>query len=181
METKVVVTGAEASFKCSFCHVPVTARIFPRLTIEPPADPLTSAAGGGEATCQFYPGLKAEVICDECGCFMSQKASITWGEKILCMPCLHTLRETKADTNYRASLKIWDNRALALLAFLPFTLFTAPIALFVLFRYRNEPRGWIPRSSFRWWLALFLTGVILLGWITLIAIWITLMAREATD
>ena len=171
---------SDANFECQFCRCRLNFRVFPRLTKELASEKKSEIASADDATCQFYPDLKAEVVCDECGSFMSTKASVNWAERLLCMPCLHTLREKKADTGYRAHLKIWDNRALGMLALLPITLFTAPVALFLLIRFRNEPKGWVPRTSFRWWLAMFFAIVTMLAWVALIVIWIAMVAREIT-
>lgn len=177
MENEVEAVGVGET-NCQFCRAPISFRIFPRLTKAPPKKLQPHPAEGGDATCQFYPELKAEVICDECGCFMSEKASVNWDGKTFCLPCLHNLREQKADTNYRASLKIWDNRALGLLAMLPLTLFTGPIALFVLLRFRKEPVGWVPRGRFRWWLALVFSIIVLSGWTALVIVWVAMLTRE---
>ena len=163
---------------CPYCRARVSLRIFPRFDKEPPPEEASGLANGDEATCHFYPDLKAEVVCDECGCFLSRRASIRWGSQQLCLPCLHTLREEKAGTGYRAQLKVWDNRALALLALLPVSLFTVPVAIFWLIRYRKEPVSWVPRSAFRWWLAMISSILILTGWIALIVVWIAMIVRE---
>lgn len=137
---------------CQFCKKPMSILTFPRFTRPHDTyDPGLTAAEG-EATCQFFPQLKAEVICDECGCFMSQKATVDWGGNKLCLPCLHNLRENKADVNYRSELPSWDNRGLALCI-------TGPVALVILLKHKNAINSWIPRSSFRWWLAMVLSIV----------------------
>lgn len=178
LASQVQGKGPVLDFHCGFCRVPVTARTFPCLSKGSAPVPRGIPAAEGDATCQFFPEVKAEVICDECGCFMSQKAAAEWGDKTLCLPCLHRLREEKSDTEFRADLKIWDNRALGLLALLPLTLFTAPAALFILVKFRKEPKSWIPRSSLRWWIALALTVTVLLGWTALVVIWIAMLTRE---
>ena len=109
---------------------------------------------------------------------MSRKASVKWGEQRLCMPCLYLLREKKGDPEYSPGLKIWDNRALGLLTLLPLTIFTGPAALFVLFRFRRNPKSWVPRSSFRWWLSLTLTLIVLMGWTALVVVWVAMLTRE---
>ena len=50
----------------------------------------------------------------------------------------------------------------ALLA--PVSLFTAPIALVLLFRHRGKPEGFVPRSNLIWWLALILAVSVAVGW-----------------
>lgn len=171
--------------ECPSCRKKPTVRVFPRLFVPEESKPaFGELSTDGDATCSFYPELKAEHVCEECGCFMSEKASISWGGKSLCLPCLHSLREKKGKDEFRASLKLYDNTALGLvvpfLAFFPLafiTLFTAPAALYYLIRYRKSSLGLVPRGPFRWWLALFFAIVVNGAWIFLIISWIGLIAN----
>ena len=176
----VTESGGRMEENCPVCHANHKLFVFPRLFREP-ADNLDSSpelSMPGDATCHFYPELKAELVCDECGCFMSKKASIDWGEKNLCMPCLHSLREQKQDLDFQATTKVYDNRALALVTWMaPFTLFTAPLALFILIRHRKASLGFIPRSKYRWWVAMILAILWIIAWITALVAWIALIVR----
>jgi uncharacterized paraquat-inducible protein A len=189
----------EAAIICPKCHVPVPAEgdqmaeercpacravlsieTFPRLRA---GNAGLLANGGkhaaeGEAVCHFFPELQAETICDECGCFLSLKAAVDWNGRNVCLPCLHQLRESKADDDFLAKRTIYDNVALGLVTWLaPVSLITAPLALYYLLRYRKAPRGIVPRGSFRWWLAFVLSVGLLGGWIFLFVIWIAMFVR----
>lgn len=160
---------------CPFCDSSLYARVYPRLRKQSGgrANPAAALSGDGDAVCRFYPELKAETVCDECGCFLSQKAAVSWGGRDLCMPCLHVLRETKGKDEFLAKRTLYDNTALGLILFLsPLSLFTAPIALYYLIRYRNSSRGIVPRTKFRWWLALILSVGFALAWLFLLVLWI---------
>jgi hypothetical protein len=169
-----------AEERCPSCRTVLSIQAFPRLGA---ADSGKRAVDGkhaaeGEAVCNFYPELQAETICDECGCFLSLKAAVDWNGRNVCLPCLHKLRESKADDDFLAKRTIYDNVALGLVTWLaPFSLITAPLALYYLFRYRKAPRGIVPRSSFRWWLALVLSIGLLGGWVFLFVIWIAMIVR----
>ncbi len=169
---------------CPVCSTKLRFFLFPRLFREPSdaAAKQSTPSTSGDATCQFYPELMAELVCDECGCFMSKKASVNWGDRDLCLPCLHSLRELQQSADFQAKTNIYDNRALALVTWLaPVTLFTAPLALFILIRHRKAGTGFIPRSKARWWLALILSILWIILWITLLVIWISLIVREFTS
>lgn len=176
-------TGA-AEMTCRHCHASLTLEVFPRLTSAEPASGQKQKelrAQEGEAVCQFYPELQAETVCDECGCFLSRKAAVQWSGRDLCMPCLHHLRENKAENEFSARRRLVDNVGLALILFLlPLTLFTGPFAIFYLIRHRNAPGSLVPRGKFRWWLALSFAIASTLGWLFLIVVWIATIIRAVT-
>ncbi|MFK5921324.1 MAG: hypothetical protein QM496_04050 [Verrucomicrobiota bacterium] len=163
---------------CPACRASLFIKSYARLRADPDSlreSPISVQAlsGEGDAVCRFYPDLKAEAVCDECGCFLSKKAALSWGGRDLCMPCLHTLREGKGKDEFLAKRVLYDNSALALILFLsPFSLFTAPMALYYLIRYRKSSRGIVPRSAFRWWLAMILSIAFSLGWLALLVLWV---------
>lgn len=165
----------------------MTRVAFPRL--EHPTDPASRiiasgrTASEGEAVCRFYPDLQAETICDECGCFLSLKAAVQWGGRSFCMPCLHQLREGgKGGDDFSSRRSNPDHVALALVLFLlPLSFFSGPYALFHLLRHRDAPRSIVPRSRFRWWLALTLSVAATAGWLFLIVYWIALIVRSTTS
>ncbi|MDF1850207.1 MAG: hypothetical protein P1U85_05180 [Verrucomicrobiales bacterium] len=165
--------------KCPICQAQVWIRSFPRLYRAPVPRESAVLADDSKARCSFYPELEAEKVCDECGCFLSEKASVRWGDQDFCLPCLHRLREEKKTTQFLARAKRFDNRALALVTlFAPFTLFTAPIALILLWKHRKEPQGFERKSAWRWWLALFLSIAWLVGWLILGIVWASLILED---
>jgi len=161
---------------CPSCRAPVYARAYPLLRAGSDAGAHSgkgSISGEGDAVCRFYPEQKAETVCDECGCFLSEKAAVSWGGRNFCLPCLHSLREKKGQDEFLARRTLYDNTALGLILFLsPLSLFTAPVALYYLIRYRNSSRGIVPRGKFRWWAALILAFGFALGWLFLLILWI---------
>ncbi len=180
-------TSVEVSFseiveqQCPVCLIRLERHVYPRLFHEPESNAGSQGmvSVSGDATCHFYPELKAELVCDECGCLMSRKASVDWGGRDLCMPCLHNLRENKQSADFQAKTKLYDNRALALVTWLaPVSLFTAPIAFFLLLKNRKANRGFVPRGPFRWWLALLLSIAWMALWGFLLVTWISLLVRE---
>ncbi len=81
--------------------------------------------------------------------------------------------------NFVGRAQLYDNRALALVTWLaPLTLFTAPIALFLLLRHRRESAAFVPRSHARWWIAMGLSVTWLLVWLTAIVVWVSLILDD---
>lgn len=162
--------------KCPVCQREVRVTIFPRLFREFKSGDEGTLAGEGEASCSFFPALRAEKVCDACGCFMSAKAAVSWGGREICLPCLHRLREIEKDPGYLGRTRLQANRALALVTWLaPFSLFTAPLALYLLLRYRGAPGGFVPRGETVWWVAFVLSVVWLITWLVFIVVWISLL------
>jgi hypothetical protein len=148
----------------------VETTFFPRLHSQPSA-PLSPPALDGGAVCAFFPSLRAVKVCDECGCLLSEKASVSWSGGDYCLPCLHRLREERREGSFIARTSLHDHRALALVTLLaPFTLFTAPLALFILLRYRKDRASFSPRSRVRWHLAMVLSLLWIGLWTALLAV-----------
>ena len=163
---------------CPVCGAEVSLSVYPRLFRAVSQGSVSQRSEGDDAICTFYPDLKAENICDACGSFMSERATIHWSEKKYCLPCLHRLREEEPSSDFKASSKLYDKRALALVTLLaPLTLFTAPVALFLLLRHRKDRSGFVPRAGATWWIALILSIFWIAGWGTLMVIWISLIAE----
>lgn len=181
--SRLAATRPVPSFEenCPVCGVEVSVTTFPRLFAFPEPPAMGLPVGEDEASCSFFPDYRAERVCDECGCFLSARAAARWGARELCLPCLHRLREEEKTPDYLARAKLSDRRALALVTlFAPFTLFTAPLALYLLLRYRNEPRGFVPRGRGVWWLSLALALLWLVAWSVFLIVWISLIVEDFT-
>tara|TARA_R110002096_G_scaffold23303_9_gene74257 strand:+ start:2104 stop:2607 length:504 start_codon:yes stop_codon:yes gene_type:complete len=166
---------------CPVCGAEIRVTIFPRLYHEVVLEVTPAVAGEKDSTCSFYPELKADKVCDECGCLMSSQAGVQWGDVDLCLPCLYRLREENQAAAYLAKASLHDNRALALVTWLaPFSLFTAPIALFLLIRHRRTIKTFAPRTSVRWWVAMGLSILWLVLWTVGIVIWLSLILEDFT-
>lgn len=167
--------------RCPVCRAEVHVTTFPRLYGDSAGPGEDAAAAGGEASCSFFPELRAQRVCDECGCFLSHRAASRWGGRDLCLPCLHRLREIEKAPDYIARAKLYDRRALFLVTWMaPFTLFTAPLALFLLLRHRGRPAGFVPRGRAVWWIATLLAAGWIAAWLVLIVVWISLVRDSFT-
>lgn len=164
---------------CPVCKSEMTLYVFPRLFRSPAKSTSGQLSVDGDATCTFYPELKAEKVCDACGCFMSEKAAVRWNDGDYCLPCIHRLREEERSAAFLARTNRYDYRALALVLLLaPFSLFTAPIAIYLLLRYRKANVTFVPGSKAVWWIAMILSILALAGWAILIVIWVSLLVDE---
>ena len=164
---------------CPVCRAPVHLTMYPRLFSGREKRAEGAAVGDGEACCSFFPALRAETVCDECGCFLSRRAGADWAGRDLCLPCVHRLREIVRSSDYLGRATLVEQRALVLVTVLaPFSLFTAPIALVMLIRHRGKPERFLPQSRWVWWLALILAIGCLLSWLVLFVVWISLVRSD---
>ena len=165
--------------RCPVCGSSVNIRVFPRLFREPIPRLETKWADESEAACSFFPELKAEKVCDGCGCLMSEKATVFWGDQEVCMQCLYRFREEDKRLLFLPKAALNDNRALALVTlFAPLSLVTAPLALILLARFRKEKETMFPRGRWRWWLALTLSILWIAIWVTILSAWTSLILEE---
>jgi len=132
---------------------------------------------GDNASCFFHPARQAEVICESCGRFLCALCDLEVNGRHLCSTCLEkTTREAPGIELVKERTR-YDSIALTL-AVLPIitirgTLFGAPAALFVVFRYWNKPgslvgkRGW--RSRFLFASAAVVAMLEIAGWVATLA------------
>ena len=155
--------------------------------------PVARAAGGDESLCFFHPGSAAEKACDHCGRFLCAICATPWLGGLLCPECITTAvakgKESFADPKQDEGADslptrrvLYDTLALQL-ALVPmliiyFTLFTAPIALYIALRYWNRPRSLIPRTRVRAVFAILIASAQIIAWVSLGAFAFTNMSDE---
>lgn len=165
--------------RCPVCRTRFEATLFPRFYGASLEEEPDLPAAEGEAACSFFPQWRAVAVCDECGSFLSHRASLEWSARVLCLPCLHRLREVEQRPDCLARARHNDRLALALVTWLaPLTLFTAPVALFLLLRQRSRPASLVPRGRALWWIALGLSGGWIAFWIFVFIAWISLVRQN---
>ena len=145
---------------CPTCRAPIMALVFPALLRAGGGAIPEFAVEGGEATCFYHARKKAVVPCDQCGRFLCSLCQVELSGQNWCPSCidLHRRQGTLATLDRRRTL--YDNIALLLaigpvvsIAFWFLTLFTAPAALFVVFRHWRSPSSLAPRTKIRFVIA----------------------------
>lgn len=155
--------------------------------------PVARAAGGDESLCFFHPGSAAEKACDNCGRFLCAICATPWLGGLLCPECITTAvakgKESFADAKQDDGADslptrrvLYDTLALQF-ALVPmlifyFTIFTAPVALYIALRFWNRPRSLIPRTRARAVFAILIASAQIIGWVTLGAFVFTNMSDD---
>lgn len=129
----------------------------------------------GEAECFYHPGKKAVAPCSACGRLLCALCEIPFDDRTICTGCLQSGRNKKEIKSLEKSRFLYDSLALNL-AFWPlitffffiFWIFTAPVSIFIVLRYWRTPTSLLPRTKFRYVLALLLAVVGLVGWVMIV-------------
>ncbi|NJK91949.1 MAG: hypothetical protein HC904_09040 [Blastochloris sp.] len=161
---------------CSNCQTPSYTLGFPASrpsvrrshTPEPVQDE-------GESTCLYHNHYKASAICVSCGAFVCQLCEIHLHEEPICPACLRRQTQSGKNTLLKTKHYRWDCIALGLAVFTPITiafwflsLFTAPLALFLVFRHWKDGAHLHPPSKVRFLCAALAALVQVLAWLTLL-------------
>ena len=154
---------------CPSCGSKIFGVVFPALT------KTTALSRGGEtlivdtdASCFYHPQKKAEISCGYCGRFLCALCDIEMDGTHLCPPCIESGKQKGRIKTLENRRTLYDSIALSL-SVLPilifyFTLITAPISIFIAFRYWNAPTSILHRGKWRMVLAIIFSTTQIIGW-----------------
>ena len=159
---------------CPKCSVPVRAVVYPSLFRQPE----TPSSGemlfiDTETSCFFHPKKKAVVPCCICGRFLCSLCDIEFNDQHICSSCIEAGKKKRKIRNLENNRVLYDSIALYLavipMLFIWPTILTAPASIFYSVRHWKSPSGIIPRSKFRFLLALLVAGLQIGGWSLLLS------------
>lgn len=160
---------------CTSCLSANTVRVFPALFVRRAAAQ-ADAASEGEATCFDHPGKKAVASCQQCGRFVCQLCAIDFGGAVRCPSCMANAPvplQAGGDVSRRI---LYDSIALTLplssLIIYPLNIFAAPAALVLSIWKWRQPLSLVRHSRWRFVLAILISLAEVIGWITILAIFI---------
>jgi hypothetical protein len=139
---------------CGFCHAELLALAFPALVKDGPASgPGENALGTEDTTCFYHAQKQAIALCDSCGRFLCALCDLKLNGQHLCPACLAAGKKKGKLRNLDQERLRHDGIALVIallpISMWPFTLITAPIAVFYSFRHWNSPGSLLGRSRTR--------------------------------
>ena len=113
-----------------------------------------------EAGCYYHPRKRAVVSCSACGRFLCALCDVALNGRNLCPACLEKGKSNGKIRNLETHRTCYDTIALlvatipVLFIFFPwFTIFTAPLAIYLTVRHWKTPTSIIPRTKIRFILA----------------------------
>lgn len=126
----------------------------------------------GEASCFYHPAKKAVVPCESCGRFLCAVCDVDLNGQHLCPACVESGRRKGRLEQLENRRTLYDSLALAVavypILFVWTTVIGAPIALYLSIRYWNAPSSVIPRTKWRFVLAIVLSLLEIGGWAAVI-------------
>jgi hypothetical protein len=135
--------------------------VFPALTRRPSLrKPEPVKGDASEANCFYHASNRAVCPCDECGRFLCGLCELDLDRRKLCPACLDAGVRGRKNQILETHRKLYDSIALALatypaLMFWPIVV-SAPATIYYCVRYWKAPGSMLPRTKFRFYLAIFL-------------------------
>ena len=147
-----------------------------RIDVFPAINRLLSPGRGGaalqmekEAACFYHPRKKAVVPCDACGRFLCALCDVSLNGQNMCPACLEKGKTSRKIKNLENHRTCYDTIALtaAMVSMLIywFTIFTAPLVIYLTVRHWKSPSSIIPRTKIRFVLAFIIAGLQIAGWV----------------
>ncbi len=156
---------------CRSCGARSRTDVFP--AISPPDDAVQTAEQvivTDDASCFYHPKKQAVVHCTSCGRFLCALCDVEIDNTHLCFSCMETGKKKSKLNDLETNRTIYDGFALrvALYPILmwPFTLITAPIALFMVIKYWKAPTSIIKRTRIRFIAAFIIAFAQVAAWVT---------------
>jgi hypothetical protein len=147
----------EEGVRCRVCGHNVRVSVFPAIELTRAGAAPEALRVETEASCFYHPQSRAAIVCQECGRFLCSLCDLEVEERHICPRCFESGLHAHKIESAEPRRVMYDSVALALstlpaLLFWP-PLFTAPWALFMVFRRWNAPRSVVPRTRVRFILA----------------------------
>lgn len=160
-------------FACNSCGAKLGVQVFPALFRGAGAVRSgESLDAEGEASCFYHPHKKAVVVCAACGRFICSLCETELGGQCLCPSCIDQGRKNEELETLVTHRTLYDSMALSMavlpMLFFPATVLTAPIAIYIAIRYWRRPGSILPRSRFRFVLAIIISLAQIVGWLALL-------------
>lgn len=133
--------------------------------------PAGATLSEGESSCFYHSHKRAVAPCDQCGRFLCSLCRVDFGERVLCPQCIHSGSRKGSFTLVESYRRLYDSIALAVAVLPGFliwpTIVTAPIAIYLSIRYWNRPLSLVPRSRWRFVLAIVVALAQIGAWVAL--------------
>jgi hypothetical protein len=147
---------------CPSCGARLAVEVFPAILQTPAAataaEPLLVE---GQSSCFYHPEKKAAIVCDACGRFLCGLCDLELNGRHVCPVCLETGRKKSKYKDLENTRVLWDHLALHTAVIPPLLclspgLIGAPVALYLVLRYRKAPCSITGKSN----LAFIVAGVL---------------------
>jgi hypothetical protein len=162
---------------CPACQSLLTIEIFPAILKTPVAAAPQPLLTAGESSCFYHAEKKAAVVCDGCGRFLCGLCDLELNGRHLCPTCLEAGQKKSKFKDLENTRMRWDYLALTI-AVLPMlliwtSLIGAPVALYIVLRYRKAPCSLTGKSNLMFAVAAILALLQMGAWATVLILVLT--------
>jgi hypothetical protein len=168
------VINSDSLAACGACGNLLRVDVFPAINrVLPIGCSGATLLADTEAGCFYHPRKKAILPCATCGRFLCALCDVALNGQHLCPICLEKGKTNQKIQNLENHRTCYDTIALLLatvsILIYWFTIFTAPIVIYLTLRHWKSPSSIIPRTKVRFLLASFIAGIQITGWILFIS------------
>jgi hypothetical protein len=155
--------------RCPSCEAALAIEVFPAILQTPSAAAAEPLLVEGQSSCFYHPAKKASMVCEGCGRFVCGLCDLELNGRHVCPVCLETGQKKSKYKDLENSRVLWDHVAL-MVALLPLLLglwpsiIGAPIALYLVLRYRKAPCSLTGKSNLAFVAAGLFALLELAGW-----------------
>lgn len=168
---------------CPACNQLLRVSAYPALRSNRSGEITAAASVADEASCFYHPAKQAVVACESCGRFLCALCDVEIGQNHRCPACLEAGKQKRKLQTVENRRVLYDGLALTLavlpILLWPFTVLTAPAALFVTIRYWRQPLSILPRTRVRFVIAGLFALAQICGWLALVYFLIARARRAA--
>lgn len=155
---------------CAACSSLLRVDVFPAINRSLPVGRTGAALEvDKEAGCFYHPRKKATVPCAACGRFLCALCDVSLNGQHMCPACFEKGKTHHKIKNLENHRTCYDSVALMVatvsILIYWFTIFTAPIVIYLTVRHWNTPSSIIPRTKIRFIVAFVIAGAQIAGWI----------------
>ena len=136
--------SGQNAFPCPRCSAALEVLVYPAIHRQVQAGSVAERAlVEGETTCFFHTEKKATVVCSGCGRFLCALCDVAIDRDHLCPKCIEAGRTKKTLTTFETYRTSYPSLALTVallpLVIWPFTIVTAPAAIFLIIYGWRKP------------------------------------------
>ena len=162
---------------CPACQALLSIEIFPAILKTPRAAAPQALLTEGESSCFYHSAKKATIVCEGCGRFLCGLCDLELNGRHLCPTCLESGQKKSKFKDLENTRMLWDNLALTVaivpVLFVWTSIIGAPMALYLVLRYRKAPCSLTGKSNALFAIAAILALLEIGGWVLVLILILT--------
>jgi hypothetical protein len=162
---------------CPSCRALLDIEVFPAILVAPAAALPEAVLVEGESSCFYHPAKKASIVCEGCGRFVCALCDLELNGRHVCPVCLEAGQKKAKFKDLENTRILWDRMAVQVsllpLIFVWTSIIGAPVALYLVLRYRKAPCSITGKSNFDFIAAGILAVLQIAGWLLILFYFLT--------